>query len=93
MSTDDMSIGDMFVTSAPIEVYNALGERWPTRQQWDAISAPLEPSVLVAGAGSGKTAVMPRRRIAAARRVLAESGRLNSALPPNTRRRSRVTRK
>lgn len=53
----------MFVTDAPIEVYNALGERWPTQQQWDAISAPLEPSVLVAGAGSGKTAVMAARMV------------------------------
>ncbi|MGZ4142522.1 MAG: ATP-dependent helicase [Actinomycetota bacterium] len=52
---------DMFVTDAPVEVYNALGGKWPTSQQWAAISAPLEPSVLVAGAGSGKTAVMAAR--------------------------------
>ena len=51
----------MFVTDAPVEVYEALGERWPTKQQWSAISAPLEPSVLIAGAGSGKTAVMAAR--------------------------------
>ncbi|TMK82594.1 MAG: hypothetical protein E6G46_05815 [Actinobacteria bacterium] len=51
----------MFVTDAPVEVYEALGGRWPTKQQWSAISAPLEPSVLIAGAGSGKTAVMAAR--------------------------------
>lgn len=51
----------MFVADAPVEVFNALGEKWPTHQQWDAISAPLEPSVLIAGAGSGKTAVMAAR--------------------------------
>lgn len=30
-------------------------------QQWTAISAPLEPAVIVAGAGSGKTTVMAAR--------------------------------
>ncbi|HQR28635.1 MAG TPA: ATP-dependent helicase, partial [Nocardioides sp.] len=30
-------------------------------QQWAAISAPLEPAVVVAGAGSGKTSVMAAR--------------------------------
>ena len=30
-------------------------------QQWTAISAPLEPAVVVAGAGSGKTSVMAAR--------------------------------
>ncbi|HJT38368.1 MAG TPA: ATP-dependent helicase, partial [Actinomycetota bacterium] len=54
---------NMFVTDAPVEVFNALGERWPTKQQWAAISAPLEPCVLVAGAGSGKTAVMAARMV------------------------------
>jgi DNA helicase II / ATP-dependent DNA helicase PcrA len=32
-----------------------------TREQLDAIKAPLEPGVIVAGAGSGKTAVMAAR--------------------------------
>ena len=35
----------------------------PTPEQWRAISWPLEPSVLVAGAGSGKTSVMAARVI------------------------------
>jgi len=30
-------------------------------QQWDAISAPLEPAVVIAGAGSGKTSLMAAR--------------------------------
>ena len=33
----------------------------PTQEQWRAISYPLEPFVLVAGAGSGKTSVMAAR--------------------------------
>jgi DNA helicase-2/ATP-dependent DNA helicase PcrA len=33
----------------------------PSREQWDAIRAPLEPVVIRAGAGSGKTAVMTAR--------------------------------
>ncbi|MGH2819337.1 MAG: ATP-dependent helicase, partial [Actinomycetota bacterium] len=33
----------------------------PTDEQWDAIAHPLEPAYLVAGAGSGKTAVMAAR--------------------------------
>ena len=30
-------------------------------QQWAAITAPLEPAVVIAGAGSGKTSVMAAR--------------------------------
>src|SRR5262249_58318938 len=30
-------------------------------QQWEAISAPLEPAVVIAGAGSGKTSLMAAR--------------------------------
>jgi DNA helicase-2/ATP-dependent DNA helicase PcrA len=33
----------------------------PSEQQWDAISAPLEPAVVIAGAGSGKTTLMAAR--------------------------------
>ncbi|HVL33210.1 MAG TPA: ATP-dependent helicase, partial [Actinomycetota bacterium] len=51
----------MFVEDVPPEIKAALGDRAPTRQQWDAISAPLEPAVLIAGAGAGKTAVMAAR--------------------------------
>jgi DNA helicase II / ATP-dependent DNA helicase PcrA len=39
----------------------ALNGYAPTDEQWDAISHPLDPAYLVAGAGSGKTAVMAAR--------------------------------
>jgi DNA helicase-2/ATP-dependent DNA helicase PcrA len=44
----------------PREIVVAMGDR-PTPEQWAAIAAPLEPSVIVAGAGSGKTSVMAAR--------------------------------
>ena len=44
----------------PDEIVSALGAP-PTEEQWAAISMPLEPYVLVAGAGSGKTSVMAAR--------------------------------
>jgi DNA helicase-2/ATP-dependent DNA helicase PcrA len=45
----------------PPEIVSAMGGRAPTEQQWAAISMPLEPGVVVAGAGSGKTSVMAAR--------------------------------
>ena len=45
----------------PQEILDVLGGRPPTDEQWRAISWPLEPYVLVAGAGSGKTSVMAAR--------------------------------
>jgi DNA helicase II / ATP-dependent DNA helicase PcrA len=47
-------------TEVPAEIVAALGAP-PTDEQWEAISMPLEPYVLVAGAGSGKTSVMAAR--------------------------------
>jgi ATP-dependent DNA helicase UvrD/PcrA len=44
----------------PPEVVTAMGAE-PTPEQWDAISMPLEPYVIVAGAGSGKTSVIAAR--------------------------------
>ena len=44
----------------PPEVVEAMGAE-PTPEQWDAISMPLEPYVIVAGAGSGKTSVIAAR--------------------------------
>ena len=50
------------MTSFPEPVVEFLrGE--PTPEQWTAISWPLEPCVVVAGAGSGKTSVMAARVI------------------------------
>ncbi|MHB8511713.1 MAG: ATP-dependent helicase [Actinomycetota bacterium] len=44
----------------PIQIIQALGAE-PTKEQWEAISAPLEPVAIIAGAGSGKTAVIAAR--------------------------------
>ena len=44
----------------PPEIFAAMGAA-PTDEQWRAISWPLEPCVLIAGAGSGKTSVMAAR--------------------------------
>jgi ATP-dependent DNA helicase UvrD/PcrA len=46
---------------APPQVVEALNGQLPTVQQWQAISHPLEPCVVMAGAGSGKTAVIAAR--------------------------------
>ena len=43
--------------AVPREIVTAMGAD-PTDEQWTAISWPLEPCVLIAGAGSGKTSVM-----------------------------------
>ena len=48
-------------TTYPKEILDVLGGRPPTEEQWRAITWPLEPFVLVAGAGSGKTSVMAAR--------------------------------
>lgn len=46
---------------APEEIRSALGGALPTSEQWRAIAMPLEPYVVVAGAGSGKTSVIAAR--------------------------------
>ena len=39
-----------------------MGVDWvASAQQWAAIAAPLEPAVVIAGAGSGKTSLMAAR--------------------------------
>ena len=58
----------------PPEIEAALGAP-PTDEQWAAISMPLEPFVLVAGAGSGKTSVMAARVVYLA---LVAAGRLQA---------------
>ena len=50
------------MNGVPQEIVAFLGAE-PTEDQWRAISWPLEPAVLVAGAGSGKTSVMAARVI------------------------------
>jgi len=65
----------------PREIVLAMGAE-PTAEQWAAISHPLEPYVLVAGAGSGKTSVMAARVVYLA---LAATGRVDApgVLPGN----------
>src|SRR5947208_8236521 len=48
------------MTTYPPEIGAAMGAE-PTEEQWRAISMPLEPYVVVAGAGSGKTSVIAAR--------------------------------
>ena len=48
------------MTAYPPEIVAAMGAE-PTEEQWRAISMPLEPYVVVAGAGSGKTSVIAAR--------------------------------
>lgn len=46
----------------PTQLFTALGEKhMPTDQQEKVITAPLKPTLVVAGAGSGKTATMSAR--------------------------------
>src|SRR4051812_6018763 len=46
----------------PEQLAQAMGTPYaPSPQQWAAISAPLEPAVVIAGAGSGKTTLMAAR--------------------------------
>jgi DNA helicase-2/ATP-dependent DNA helicase PcrA len=65
----------------PREIVEFLGAE-PTPDQWRAISWPLEPCVVVAGAGSGKTSVMAARVVWLALRHRATDGR-EGALPGN----------
>ncbi len=64
-------------TLVPAEIATAMGAD-PTEEQWNAIAWPLEPCVLVAGAGSGKTSVMAARVVYLA---LAALGRIEGVDP------------
>jgi len=44
-----------------VEIARAMGDHAPTPEQQAVIEAPLEPMLVVAGAGSGKTATMAAR--------------------------------
>ena len=47
---------------SPADLQRLMGTSYAVSdQQWAAISAPLEPAVVIAGAGSGKTSVMAAR--------------------------------
>lgn len=46
---------------SPLELATQLGVRPPTEEQARVIGAPLEPALVIAGAGAGKTATMALR--------------------------------
>jgi DNA helicase-2/ATP-dependent DNA helicase PcrA len=64
--------------SYPEEIRQVFGGADPTEEQWRAISKPLEPYVVVAGAGSGKTSVIAARVVYLA---LVAMGRLDADHP------------
>ena len=46
----------------PADLQRVMNARFPvSEEQWPAVSAPLEPTVVIAGAGSGKTTLMAAR--------------------------------
>lgn len=49
------------MTASPFDVASALGLPPPTEEQAAVIAAPVEPGLVVAGAGSGKTETMAAR--------------------------------
>jgi DNA helicase-2/ATP-dependent DNA helicase PcrA len=53
-------VTDIMAEPVPAEIREVMGAE-PTPEQWKAISMPLEPNVVVAGAGSGKTSVIAAR--------------------------------
>ena len=70
--------------SFPPEVVAAMGGAPPTDEQWRAITMPLEPSVLIAGAGSGKTSVIAARVVYLALAALGRiDGDVDGVLPGN----------
>ncbi len=62
----------------PEEIRRVVGGADPTEEQWRAMSMPLEPYVVVAGAGSGKTSVIAGRVVYLA---LVAMGRLRANHP------------
>ena len=67
----------------PPEIVSAMGGAPPTEEQWRAITTPLEPTVLIAGAGSGKTSVIAARVVYLALAALGRLDATEGALPGN----------
>lgn len=58
---EDHPYGGVEPRWSPAQLAEALGGNLPTEQQAEVIAAPLSPRLVVAGAGSGKTATMVDR--------------------------------
>ncbi|EMY35617.1 ATP-dependent DNA helicase PcrA [Arthrobacter crystallopoietes BAB-32] len=56
-----MSVEQSITTFSPEELATKLGQHQPTPEQSGIISSPLQPLLVIAGAGSGKTATMADR--------------------------------
>src|SRR5438552_12710229 len=69
------------MTVAPPEILAAMGAE-PTEEQWRAISMPLEPYAVVAGAGSGKTSVIAARIVYLALVALGRVEAEHDGVPP-----------
>ena len=60
VSRAEPAVGDRAASATPTTWSRRSASRSPT-SSWTAITAPLEPGVIIAGAGSGKTTVMAAR--------------------------------
>src|SRR4051794_136155 len=61
MSSVETAAGQATAVYAPEELASLLGQHQPTPEQSGIISSPLAPLLVIAGAGSGKTATMADR--------------------------------
>ncbi|MCY9785637.1 DEAD/DEAH box helicase [Nocardiopsis sp. EMB25] len=59
--TDPADPAPTFPRLTPAELARLLGQPEPTAEQSEVVSAPLEPGVVIAGAGSGKSETMASR--------------------------------
>lgn len=64
------------MTIDPLELARALGRPEPTAEQCAVIAAPLEPTLVIAGAGSGKTETIAARVVYLAANGLADPGQV-----------------
>ncbi len=61
MTTPPGSTPPTIALHTPEDLKALMGGHAPSAEQWTAITAPLRPTVVVAGAGSGKTTLMAQR--------------------------------